>query len=48
MLLLNDKGSYLLVGQTRAGTFLSLQVTYEFFDADDAAGDDEELDFSMI
>jgi hypothetical protein len=48
LLLINDKGSYLLVGQTRAGTFLSLQVTYEFFDADDAAGDDEELDFSMI
>jgi hypothetical protein len=39
---------FLLCGVDKRSTFLSLSVTYDFFDAEGEADDADDLDFSMV
>jgi hypothetical protein len=48
LLLVRGDQSFLLVGQGKRSTFLSLSVAYDFFDAEGEADDADDLDFSMV
>lgn len=49
LLVKEEKEAYLLVGVAKKTTFVGLNVTYDFFDAEDMEeGDEDELDFAMV
>jgi len=50
LLLVRDDGAFLLVGQLKACPMVERTISYDFFDAQDAAADEagDPLDFSMM
>ncbi|MDX2111925.1 MAG: hypothetical protein SFY80_16980 [Verrucomicrobiota bacterium] len=49
LVLVRAEDAFLLVGQYKVSTMVGLSVAYEFFDsAEDAEGEGEDLDFSMV
>lgn len=48
LLLVRGEQVFLLVGALKRSTFVDLSVAYDFFDAESATDDGDELDFSMI